>query len=368
MLAALDATKNTIESAVWSEDGSTLLTADNSLFAQSPTAHKRETEVGFWNGQTFEFYNSANIKDIDWYHLTADGENFYSTSTPEKGVFFLSVSGMTNMINIRNTRTARNERNLSVGGENFQTMSSKMKMSPDGKYLALVSKNTETDDRHRVMVWKIGEGPTPVYTIQADPKIRESRLEYSPDGKYFALDAGKDLQIYELETGQMVKELKDQNLPDFWLDNGRIALYYTYEYVKAISIPDGSLVYQSPLFYLERTTETKIEDSFGDETIIESTAIVDWSEVLASPNGQFFLTYSFAGLNVYRAADGLKLATLIQSPPIRKKKIKIFGITWGEEKIYPKQTIESVEWSKDSRMIVVKNTGDESVSVFHFKK
>lgn len=369
LLAVLDKAGKFVESAVWSKDGKTLVTADNSLFAQM--RYRKETEVGFWDAETLEFRNSVNIKDITWYYLSENGEKFFTTSVPEKKVLLVIpfVNGKANVINIWNTNTAKNDKNLSVGDKNFYTNTFKMMPSPDGKYFALVSKNKETGTEHRVLVWKIGGGEMPEYTIKANPKISESTIKYSPNGKYFAVDSGENTQIYELETGKMKAELTGLNLPDFWFNDNQIVLYNLDYSIKAVQISNGATVFTTPILYVTETSEnyTGGQDVFGNDLKESTTTTVDSTAIVPSPNGKYFLTYSNAALDVFNAENGQNLQTIIKSPPITEIKKKVFGVTIIKSKIYPKRTIESAEWSQDSRMIVVTDVKEGFVSIWEIK-
>ena len=371
LLAVLDKAGKFVKSAIWSKDGKTLVTADNSLFMPTIYGHKDETEVSFYDGENLEFRSSVNIKDITWFYLSENGENLYTTSVPEKkGLFWIPfVNGMANVINIWNTNTAKNDKNLSVGDENFHTFTFKMMPSPDGKYFALVSKNKETDTEHRVLVWKIGGGEMPAYTIKANPKISESTIKYSPDGKYFALDSGKNTQIYEVETGKLTNELVGYNLPSLWLNDNQIVLYYSANLLKGVQVSNGETVFEKRLLFITQTTESYkgTKDVFGNQETESTSTTLDSTAVKPSPNGKYFFTYSNAALEVFNAGSGQKLQNVIESPPIVQKKTKVLGITIIKSTIYPKRTIESAEWSQDSRMIVVTDVKEGFVSIWEMK-
>ncbi|CAN5288015.1 hypothetical protein BH10ACI1_BH10ACI1_10800 [soil metagenome] len=371
LLAVLEKAGKFVKSAVWSKDGSILVTADNNLLTPSGMAlHKDETQIGFWDGESLKLRSSVNIKDITWYYLSDNGENFFTTSVPEKKVLFIPfVNGMANAINIWDTRTAKNDKNLSVGDENFHTYTYKMMPSPDGKYFALVSKNKETDTEHRVMVWKVGGGEMPEYTIQANPKIRESTIKYSPDGKYFALDSGKNTQIYEVETGKLVNELIGYNLPSLWVNDNQTVLYYSSGLLKGVQVSNGATVFEQPLIYITETTETLsgTKNVFGNYDKESTTTTIDSTAVKPSPDGKHFLTYSNAALDVFNAASGQKLQNIVESPPTIEKKKKVLGITIFKIKIYPPTTIKSAEWSEDSRIIIISNAGENSLSIWEIK-
>lgn len=370
LITVLDKAGELIESAIWSKDGKTLVTADNNIFAPQVYLHKNETEIGFWDGETYQFRSSVNIKDITWFYLSEDGEDFFTASVPEKKLLGIPfVNGMANIINIWNTQTAKNDKNLSVGDANFHTHTYKMMPSPDGKYFALVSKNKETDDEHRVLVWQIGNGGLPKYSIKSNPKIRESMLVYSPDGKYFALDAGKNIQIYELETGKMVNELADRNLPQYWVNSNKTFLYNKIDLVRGVNVSSGEIIFEKPLVYITETTETLkgTKDVFGNYEKESETTTVDSTTIVPSPDGKNFLTYSNSALDVFSSESGQKIQNIIEAPIMKEEKVKVLGITIFKFKFRPPRTIKSVNWSDDSRMIIVKDVSERFVSIWEIK-
>lgn len=373
LLKVLDKSDRLIKSAVWSRNGKILVTADNDLLSRKEYfAHKDETEISFWDGETLEFRSSTIIKDLTWFYISEDGNDFFTTSVPEKKGWFgiPFVNGMTNVINIWDTQTAKNDKNLSIGDENFHTQTYKLMPSPNGKYFAIVSKNKETDDEHRVILWQIGNGAMPKYTIKANPKIRDSLIAYSPDSKYFALDSGKDVQIYDIESGKMTKEVKGYNLPHYWLNDNQTFVYDKIDSLKAVNIADSAVVYQNPLVYITETTENYkgTKDVFGNEEKESITTTIDSTTVVPSPNRKMFLTYSNSAVDVFNGENGTNLQSIIKSPPIKKKKAKVLGITIFKFNEYPPTTVKSVEWSDDSRMIIVKDISRSFLSIWEIKE
>ena len=104
-----------------------------------------------------------------------------------------------------------------------------------------------------MLAWKFDDGVKQIYQLQPQPKIDDSRIEFSPDGKYFALDVGKNLQIYETETGKLKVELTNVELPSWgWLNNETLAsvdiksknFFEAGRMLKAFDANDGRLLFK----------------------------------------------------------------------------------------------------------------------------
>lgn len=360
LLLVLDKPEKLVQSAEWSKNGKTLKTVGS---------YKNETEVCFWDGETLEFRSCAVINDLTWSYLSEDGESFFTTSVPEKkgflGIPF--VNGMANVINVWNTRTAKNERNLSVGDANFHTYTFKMMPSPDGKYLALVSKNKETDTEHRVMVWQIAGGDQPKYTIKASPKIRESMLSYSPDGKFFALDAGKTVQVYEMATGKMIGEFANPTIPSFWLNDGQTVVFHEATKIRAVQIPNGNFLFEEPVIYVTSETITgTMTDSNGNTMNTTETVIDDYTQIVPHSDTKSFLTFSNQSVKVY-TAGGKLVQALIKPPPVIERKGKIFGIFKVKTKDFGDKLVSRAQWANDGKSVLVLGARETDVSIWQEK-
>lgn len=368
-IAVLDKSSRPIRSAVWSKNGETLVTADNASLKNSSVREKR-TEFCFWDGKTLEFRACVFLDDVTWRYLSHDGRSLFTTSVPSKkgflGIPF--TNGMANVIRIWDARTGKNDKNLSVGDDNFATLTWKLMPSPDGRFFALVSKNKDKDDDHRILVWEIESlSELPKYIIKANPKVGDSSLRYTPDGKYFALDAGKNAQVYELETGRLKYEIVDADVPDFWLSDNRIALYRKTDKIKALEVADQKLVFEEKVAYA--TTERVLATSTDSNGVVHNqteTEIVDWTEIVPHPaRADYFIAYSNDSVKVYDSSTGTNLGILV-SPPLKfeRKKKKILGIPLP--RLYPSQRklVSRAEWSEDGRSIFILNGTGTSVSIW----
>lgn len=369
-LAVLDAkSARRVVSGAWSKNGKTLVTASNaSLKSAAVYNHEKETEICFWDGETLALRGSIFIDDLTWLYLSDDGERLFATSVAaKKGLFGIPfVNGMARIIRIWNARTAKNEENLSVGDDDFATLSWKLSPSPDGRYFALVSKSKIEDAGHRVLVWEIGgASETPKYTIKANPKVRESRLAYSPDGKFFALDAGRSVQVYELETGRFKYELNDFNLPQYWLADNRTWLYNSADKVKAFALPDGRPLFTERVAY--ETTDvvtgstTDANGNYKEET---TTEVVDYTRLAPHPNGKFFIAYSNQSVKIYDSRTGANVRTLISPPPVIVKKRKLFGIPLPKTYDKGENLVKEAGWFADGKTIFAVDAQGKAVSLW----
>lgn len=371
-IAVLDKGARAVVSGVWSKNGKTFITASNTAFASGVMDHERETELCFYDGETLAFRGAIQIEDLTWLYLSDDGERLYTTSVPrKKGLFGIAfVNGMANVIKIWNTQTAQAEGNFSVGGDDFATLTWKLSPSSDGKYFALVSKNRNgDDDSHRVLIWEIsGKAALPKYSIKANPKISSSTISYSPSGKYFALDAGRTAQIYELETGELKFELVNSIVPQFWLDDERVALYNYSGKIRAFKMETGKLLYEEKAVYETTDVPTGISttDENGNYKQETTSEVTDYTRVAAHPNGRFFVAYSNKTAKVYDARTGANLMTLISPPPTFEKKRKFLGIPLPKAR-GGENLVKEAGWFADGKTIFVHDWRGTSISLWTMK-
>lgn len=372
LVKVLDTDDKISRSAFWSKNGKTLITADNQGVDPLAISYRTETNFSFWDGETFEFRGSLKLDNLTWFYLTPDGENLLTTSgDSKKGWFWIPyVSGKANIVKVWNTKTLENYKNLSVGDEDFHTYAGKLSPSPDGKYLALVSKNAHNDSDHRVLIWDISGSETPKHTIRANPKISDSLISYSPDSKYFALDSGADTQIYELATGKLTSEISNIDPPDFWLDDNKVALYDKIDKLRGFSIPGGKMIFEEKIAYrtTEQPTGPQTTDANGNIVQDTETVVLDSTYAVPSPGGDLFLTYGKQAVKVYDSTSGKILQTLVTPPPVTYQKIKILGIPMGKTRDYGKDLVDKAQWSPDGKMIAILDAGRESVALWELTR
>ncbi|HEX6728596.1 MAG TPA: hypothetical protein VF074_01230, partial [Pyrinomonadaceae bacterium] len=188
----------------WSRNGKTLMTMDR----RGINLFTRTANVSFWDGETFEHRNTITLENVTWIYLSNDGERFFAASGKAKNWLGIKyVADSDSVVRIWNTRTGELEKTISVADADFHLKTREIEISPDEKFLLIVNKHKSTPSKHRLLAWKIDGALEQKYVLQPQPKIDDSQVVFSPDGKYFALDVGKNLQIYETETGKLKTEL-----------------------------------------------------------------------------------------------------------------------------------------------------------------
>src|SRR5205085_3961160 len=164
----------------------------------------------------------------------------------------------------------------------------------------------------RLIVWELNGSVAPKYEIKPQPKSDNSRVVFSPDGKYFALDVGKNLQIYETQTGTKRAELPDVELPYSWLNN-QVLVNVDYKSksffemgmkLEAFDATDGRMLYRHMLEYSESDEPDMINPNTSNTTVTDQTTIIP------HPSGQIFLTYSREYVKIFAAHTGELLQTV----------------------------------------------------------
>lgn len=349
----------TMQRGYWSRDGSVFVAINEGVKINDDSPVK-ESEVFFSNGDTFEPLNAIKVKDLDWNYLTPDGGQFFTTSVPtKKWLFGIPYSnGMANLISIWNTRTGENEKNLSVGGEDFAVLTWKLMPSPSGKYMAMVSKHRSKDEEHKIIFWELGGKDSPKYTLRANPRIRDSNIRYSPDEKLFAVDAGKNIQIYQSESGQKKGEVLDSALPDYWLADNQILINVFLGKMRAYNAVSGSKIYENPLYYDSyENVISSTTDANGNTSDSTETVITDQTTVVPHPDSKIFLTHSNQFVKLYNVQNGEFLETVVR-PPLSLVKQK-YAI---REKTY----VADAGWTNDGRTMFVIEGDKTAITLWDF--
>lgn len=382
LLAVLDKTTKPIKAALWSENGKTLVTASDNIFAK-PFGYRYheteqilgntvgETELSFWDGESLEHRASVKVNNLTWRYLTPDGEKLLTTSGPKRDVLGIPyASEKASTIDVWNTRSGKLEKQLPIGDETFFTRTRKLMVSPDGRTLALILKSRKSDADDRMLVWDIYDASVaPKYTLKANPKIDDSELGYSPDGKLVALDAGKNAQFYEISTGAKKFEVPAADVPDFWFVDNKVALFHHDTKLVGVEIPSGKPLYEKEVFYRTETRGTGIytTDKDGNSTEQTETYVADYTRIMPHPNGRFFIAYSNQSVRIYDALSGNNLRSLVIPPPVVKRKIKILIIPM-KYKDYGENLVTHAEWSADGRMILILDAKRKSLSIWEMKE
>ena len=339
--------------ASWSKNGKTLMTMD----AARVDMFTRTVNVSFWDGETFEHRHSITIENGTWIYLSSDGERFFAASGKPKnllGIKYVSDSGST--VRVWKTQSGELEKTIAVGDKDFHLKTREIEISPDEQFLVIVSKHKSVSARHRLLVWSLSGEIKQKYELQPKPKIDDSRIEFSPDGKRFAVDVGKNLQIYETETGKLKVELRNVELPSWgWLDNETLAnvdfksknFFEMGKMLKAFDANDGRLLFKQRLAFEE-------SEGYGFEG--ENTEVTDDTTLTPHPTKNLFLTSSDQFVKLFDSRTG-KLKQIVVHPLIR---IDLMG----RKKMTHGETVLSADWTKDGRALFVFSANHTSVSLW----
>jgi WD40 repeat protein len=344
----------------WSKTGRVFVTVAMGI-KPDPKKSVKDFAVSFWDGETMEPRKTITVQDLDWWYLSPDGEQFFSTSVPtKKWLFGIPYSnGMANVISVWNTRTGQNEKNLSVGGEDFAVLTWKLMPSPSGRYIAMVSKHKSDEKEHRLLFWDLDGGDAPKYSIKANPQIADSNIRYSPDEQLFAIDSGRNIQIYQAGTGQKKAEVLNTNLPDYWLADNQIILTTFLNKMRAFNVATGSMMYENPLYFdsYERSTDSTT-DANGNTTYNSETEITDQTLVVPHPDGKIYLTYSNQYVRLYKVQTGELIETIIHP---------IFTVVKPKKALREKKLVRSAGWTEDGKTLFVINAEGTIMSLWDFK-
>ena len=346
-----------IRAAIWSENGKMLMTMD----AARVDPFTRTLNVSFWDGETFEYGHSITVENATWIYLSNDGERFFAASGKSKNFFGIKyVADSDSYVRIWKTRTAELEKTISVADPKFQFKTRQIEISPDEQFLLMVKKHKSVSSEDRLLAWEINGGINPKYEVRPQPEIDDARIEISPDGKYFAVDVGKNLQIYETETGKLRVELTNIDLPSWgWLDNQILAnvdfkprnLIRAGKVLKAFDANDGRLLFTQRLAY--EVLETY---DFSYTNAPNPPIILDETTLRPHPSRRIFLTSSNQFAKIFDSRTGELLQTVVE-PPVR------FDLM-GKPKITNGHMVSSADWSKDGKALYVFSANHRSVSLW----
>ena len=338
-----------IHAASWSRNGKTLMTMDTSYVDIFTT----KLNVSFWDGETFAHRFSVNLENVTWIYLSCDGERFFAASGKRKSFFGIKhVADDDSVVRIWRTRTGQLEKTISVGDAEFHPKTREIGMTPDEKFLVMVNKHKSDSSEHRLLAWEVNGGIRPIYEINPKPKIDDSRVVFSQDGKYFALDVGKNLQIYETETGRMKVELANIELPSGgWIDNETLAGidYKSNSYsLNGFDASSGRLLYQQKLDYASIYASYITNE--GESSLITYTVI------RPHPTKKMFLTQGDQFVKIFDSRSGELLQTVVH--PLIKTDAK------GRSRMTHGRTVDSADWSKDGKALYVFSANGQSVSLW----
>jgi WD40 repeat protein len=202
-----------------------------------------------------------------------------------------------------------------------------IKLSPDGKYLAI----GKTGNNARLMDLQAGKL---IRTFRGHENIVIS-LDFSPDGKYLATgSADGTTRIWEVETGRMVRSLPEgtSEIPDFSVDfspdgnwiaigswDGLVRIWdvRTGKLIKAITAHDGASPYSvqfshNGLYILSGGLDGKLK-IFEIDTGLEVRELIGHTDVVSCirrhPDGKLMITASWDGrVKIWDIGTGMQVS------------------------------------------------------------
>jgi len=338
-----------VHAASWSRNGKTLMTMNTSYVDIFTT----KLSVSFWDGETLAHRFSVNLENVTWIYLSNDGERFFAATGKRKSFFGIKhVADDDSVVKIWKTKTGALEKTISVGDAEFHPKTREIEMTPDERFIVMVNKHKSDSSEHRLLAWEVNGGIRPVYQINPKPKIDDSRVVFSPDGKYFALDVGRNLQIYETETGRMKAELANVELPNSrgWIDNQTLVNidYKSKNYLlNGFDASSGRLLYQQKLDYATEYTSYTSDDE---------SSVTNYTVIKPHPTKKIFLTQGDQFVKIFDSRSGELLQTVVH--PLIKTDSK------GRSRMTHGKTVDSADWSKDGKTLYVFSSNGQSVSLW----
>lgn len=359
-IAALDGAAKPVRAALWSRNGKTLATSSDPYAPRF--ADSESVEVAFWDGETFEYRNSLPSDKAGWWRLTDDGGAcVYSTGEVKGSIPLIDTKYVSPLgpVSVWSVAAGRLEQTVPTRGGGVERRVRAIDLSPDGKFLALLLQPPKSKDaERRIAVWEIDASGAPRYELRLrykiapSPKIEERGAIFSPGGKYFALDAGKNLQIYETRTGEKRFELRNFDTPSAWLNDEIVYEHYS-KRMEAFDAATGRELYRTALIY--DASEHTPYDPNSTMPSIPVVEVRDDTRIVAHPRGALFLTYSNQYVKVFDARTGELLQTLV-SPPT----------DYSEKKPRPsgKRLVSQAGWSPDGKTLHIIDAEKRTVSLW----
>jgi len=338
-----------VHAASWSKNGKMLMTMDTSYVDIFTT----KLNVSFWDGETFAHRFTVNLENVTWIYLSSDGQRFFAATGKRKSFLGIKhVADADSVVRIWKTATGELEKTISVGDADFHPKTREIEMTPDERFLVIVNKHKSDSSEHRLLAWEVNGGIRPIYEINPQPKIDDSRVVFSRDGSFFALDVGRDLQIYETETGRLKSELQNVELPSSgWIDNQTLVDidYKSRSYLlNGVDALTGRLLYQQKLDYATEYVSYSAPDT--------ETDVINYTIIRPHPTRKVFLTQGDQFVKIFDSRSGELLQTVVH-PLIRTD-------SKGRSRMTHGKTVDSADWSKDGKTLYVFSSNGQSVSLW----
>jgi WD40 repeat protein len=328
-LAVLEGDLKSIRSAVWSENGKTLVTTSKQFFA----VEDKETEICFWDGETFAKRDCALIDGrLGWNYLSRDGKRFFAA------VENLAFGDLSGWIKIWDTEKANLLHQFEVQGGIW---------SYNNDFISANERFFATQSPKSIEIWELDNFSK---KVQINLPRKSSWIyfgNFSSDEKYVAVKNGKNgTEIYETATGELKFKIpQNEEIPKIWANNNKVLINNYCGKASAYSLETSNLLYQLKLVC--KTT-----------TDLVSTSVDDEDRIILHPNTQYFLTKSGTAVRIWNSATGELLQTVI-NPAQENKKLKN---PRADDKIKGRTCF----WSNDGKYLYVVGNDKKSILQYEF--
>src|SRR5215204_5255635 len=207
-LAVLEGNSKSIRTAIWSDNGKTLVTTSSQFFA----SEDKETEICFWDGETYAKRNCALMGGrLGWYYLSRDGKRFFAAT----GNF--AFGNINNWIKIWDTKKVKLLHQFETPGGIWGYNNDFI--SADEHFFAVQSPKS-------VEIWELDNFSRKFQINLPQKSSWISFGSFSPDEKYVAVKNGKNgAEIYETATGELkFKMPQNEAVPEIWANNGKVLI------------------------------------------------------------------------------------------------------------------------------------------------
>jgi len=374
-IAVFDKTTRPVRYAAWSRNGKTLVTASDAI--DQDRYDSDPVEISFWDGESFQYFNTVPADNIKWSYLSADGGKFlYSVAKIKKLLIDKFLTESSGPISVWDIRTGKVEQTIFANANDQEQGMRSISISPDERFLTYVTQPPKSEDVERTLVVLNIDSNYAInrkYEIKPTPKISDWSASFSPDGKYLALTTGKVgywsyagglvLQLYATEAGSKIAELPKHYAPGFWLNDDQVLLFDYGEKLEAVEVPSGRKLYENKLIY-KFFQDTKTHNGVPGLTVrwteYRGFHIIDETKIVPHVSGRMFLTYSNQYVKVYDAQTGAVLQTLVEpavdtSKPVDPKK---------EPRLSKAPLVSKAYWSSDGKTLYIVSADKKSVSLW----
>ena len=341
-----------INGAAWSKNGKTLMSSN----ATSSERYPSSLNVSFWDGETLAYRQTIKIENAIWIHLSDDGQRFFAAVGKGK-----TSNGSNNDAFVRIWKTSTGEIEKTIISE-ASHKASDLAISPNQDLVLLI--DNDKSSTASLSAWQLKGEANQLYELPLKPRSRPSGVLFTPDGNSFALEAGKEVQIYNAGNGKLKAKLTTIEQQVWgWLDN---EVLFSFDYkskgffgiektktMKAFAASDGHELFKVQLPYDEREVSEVYDPEF-----ITRREILDNTVIKAHPTRSVFVASSSEFVRIFDSRTGQLLQTVIE-PTVQ---IDLMG----KPKTARKRMVGSADWSKGGNALYVFGSDGQLVSLWQF--